>query len=178
MTVPPTAYPVLQMSAIMRAENLRRLEIPQIDAALNEYADTFSNCNAGLTGRERICRLANQLASFKGLVREASVEIGSIVTQLRRAFKLEDLMAQSTTHGAITELVRELDQKYPVYCISDKLRLDDRFINVHGVADIKNETARVVSALLVIGMNADGEVFLIDLEQTIQKMTRIMLAWM
>ena len=177
MTVPPNALAVLQWFAIARAEGLRHHEIPPINQALDACADTYCSSNAALTGRERICRLANQLEAIKATV-PVEIQIEEIVVRLRRAFGLQENLEQSTTYGLVTALVNELSRKYPAYDISRKLRTSQRFLGVRTVEDTKAAAASMITELLVIGMNADAEGFRNDLKQTIQKMTEIMLTWM
>lgn len=178
MTVPSTALSVLQMSAIMRAENLRRFNVDAINKLLDEYTDTSYLCNLGLTGRERICRLANQLAALKNVTQEIATEIKDIVSKLRRSFELLNHMPYDTTYEVVNSLVLKLDAKYPAYAIKEKLRTYNRFVGVHGVEATKAETAQIVAELLVIGMNADAEGFRPDLEQTIQEIVTVMMTWM
>lgn len=178
MTVLPEVQTVSQTTAVLAAENLRRLGIPEIDGALDAYKDRFSICNSRLTERERICRLANQLASVKDLASEVMAEITAVVKRLRRAFNLQHHMEGVVTYGVVTKLIYELVFKYPQYNIDTHLRLYTRFVTVRTATAIKAETARMIAELLVIGMNADAEGFRDDLEQTVGKATKVMLTWM
>jgi short-subunit dehydrogenase involved in D-alanine esterification of teichoic acids len=178
MTVLVTTFPGLQVTAVTRAGNLRRFEIPEVDSALDDYADTYYHCNSHLTERERICRLANQLSSLKDLAQEVKTEIDAVVKLLRRAFNLFYYMEGVSTYDVVMGLIFELDVKYPKYNIHKKLRTYTRFVTVHRIEAVKVETAQMVAELLVIGMNADTEGFRDDLEQTIQKVMKIMMTWM
>jgi hypothetical protein len=173
VTVPSAAKRVLQMSAIARVGNLRRLDVAQINEVLDAYPDTQYGYTASL-GRDRICRLANRLQSIEDLPPEVRAEIDVIVPRLRRAFDLMD--NQDTTYGLVVRLVEELDQHYRESGIGESL--DNRFTSVCGVAVIKVEAAQMIAELLVIGMDIEGQGFRSDLNLTTRKMAQIMSIWM